>query len=963
MIKTTALIRLHRRPTLTRLVLACLLLFTLAAVASAQSGTSATDGSTPKGMEPGAPAGSYQLSGFDNVNFFNGNLNFNLPLLGIGGRGTAHGGVSLKIEQKWRTIKSVSGPATTWPEPVGWEGLQVGYGPGVLVGRLANGASLGCSAVSSDNSLLRLTFIGSDGTEYELRDTLNGGSPGHTDYTQCETPEATSRGTEFITADGSSATFISDVELFDGYAGAPGQIYPSGYLMMRDGTRYRIENGLVMWSRDRNGNALTYEYSSTKVTKITDSLGRDIDISYGTYSSTSPYSDTITYKGFGNQTRTVRVWHAGMNTALRSDQALQSFHDLFPLNGASTSGYFQPPVVTSVELPDGRTYSFKYNSYGELARVELPTGGAFEYDWDGGLAANSPGLYASVGPGTSQTQVYRRVIERRVLPGGSVAASRMTISKPEENGTNVGYAVVENWEGSTRLTSERHYYYGSAKVDGRRLPTDYEPWKTGREWKTEVYDIQNGTAVLRRVVEQTWQQPVGDNNWPTQAETDDTARPNDPQVTQTVTTLSDTNQVTKQTFAYDLYNNQTDVREYDFGAGAAPLYPTRHIHTDYLTVNNSIDYTRPGGPHLRGLPSAQQVYSVNTSSGAETLVAKSETKYDEGGGYAPIPYSGITVPGWSDPVTTARGQATTTRSWVNTTNSWLETHAQYDQLGNVRSAWDAKGNLTEIDYTDSYSDANNSRHTYALPKTMTSPVPDPTGIYGSTTALVTTNVYDFSTGLLSSTTDANGRTTTLEHNDVLDRLTKINRPDGGWTSYAYDHNTAGDYVHTQTKQNTAGVIEDAYGYFDGLGRAYRSFKYENYETTKPWLTTDTEYDALGRVERASLPYRSTGSGATMFSSGKWTESAYDSLGRATSVTTKPDNAVVTTAYSGNSVTVTDQAGKVRRSRTDALGRLTRVDEPNASGSLGTTSAPVQPTSYTYDALGNLCEVEQGVQTR
>jgi hypothetical protein len=52
---------------------------------SANAQTSATDGSTPAGMAPGAPAGSYSLGGFETVNYFNGNLNFNLPLLQVVG--------------------------------------------------------------------------------------------------------------------------------------------------------------------------------------------------------------------------------------------------------------------------------------------------------------------------------------------------------------------------------------------------------------------------------------------------------------------------------------------------------------------------------------------------------------------------------------------------------------------------------------------------------------------------------------------------------------------------------------------------------------------------------------------------------------------------------------------------------------------------------------------------------------
>ncbi len=55
---------------------------------------------------------------------------------------------------------------------------------------------------------------------------------------------------------------------------------------------------------------------------------------------------------------------------------------------------------------------------------------------------------------------------------------------------------------------------------------------------------------------------------------------------------------------------------------------------------------------------------------------------------------------------------------------------------------------------------------------------------------------------------------------------------------------------------------------------------------------------------------------------------FDALGRVTSVTT-PDSAVVNTSYRGNTVTVSDQAGKQRKSVTDALGRLIQIYEaPN-----------------------------------
>ncbi|MEN6605481.1 MAG: hypothetical protein ABFD86_23975, partial [Bryobacteraceae bacterium] len=35
-------------------------------------------------------------------------------------------------------------------------------------------------------------------------------------------------------------------------------------------------------------------------------------------------------------------------------------------------------VITRIVLANGRKYSFAYNEYGELARVDLPTGGRIE---------------------------------------------------------------------------------------------------------------------------------------------------------------------------------------------------------------------------------------------------------------------------------------------------------------------------------------------------------------------------------------------------------------------------------------------------------------------------------------------------------------------------------------------------------------------------------------------------------
>src|SRR5439155_22498777 len=71
--------------------------------------------------------------------------------------------------------------------------------------------------------------------------------------------------------------------------------------------------------------------------------------------------------------------------------------------------------------------------------------------------------------------------------------------------------------------------------------------------------------------------------------------------------------------------------------------------------------------------------------------------------------------------------------------------------------------------------------------------------------------------------------------------------------------------------------------------------------------------------------------------------------------TQPGSAVTNYVYQGNEVVVVDPAAKQRQSRTDALGRMTRVIED--------PTGVAYETTYEYDALDNLKTVVQGSQTR
>ena len=395
-------------------------------------GTSATDGSTPAGLQPGAPAGSYSLGGFDNVNLFNGHMNFGLPLLHIGGRGGAGYTINLDLERQWRTRKTTSAPWVTWPETGPWNGPQVGYSPGVMVGRVVGVPNSGTCEENEGwrDTLTRLTFIGADGTEYEFRDVLHNGDAQSSYYnSDCSIGSTASRGKVFVTKDGSGVTFISDAEILDAYSFYIDEIYPSGYLLLKDGTRYHISDGVVTSIQDRNGNKVTLENVGRL---ITDSLNRTVTVAYRYDTWPQSDHDEITFKGTAGTTRTLRVWYSAMSTALRSGFSIQTYQQLFPEMNGSTSESFNPTVATSLELPDGRLYYFKYNSYGELARVELPTGGAFEYDYAAGLRSGAASGSYGGGGGYTTKQIYRRVVEKRIYKDSSaVYESRMTISRPD----------------------------------------------------------------------------------------------------------------------------------------------------------------------------------------------------------------------------------------------------------------------------------------------------------------------------------------------------------------------------------------------------------------------------------------------------------------------------------------------------------------------------------------------------
>jgi len=990
------------------------LLIVLSIAVTAQTVTKAgTDQMTPSNLAAGTPAGSYALSGFDSVSLFNGNLNFRLPLLAIGGRGSAGYTMMLSLNTKsWhvkRTSFNTNGNETNvtyTPTRNNWQSYDVGYGPGILIGRRSGEGSkqpviAPCSAQHPiyEKTTTRLTFTGSDGTEYEFVDQLTMGKPYTTQQSDCGHVDGFSRGRVFVTTKGESATFISDVEIKDQNPVAlAASLYTnaSGYMLLRDGTRYRIDNALVSWIQDRNGNRITFpSYDGNhRVTQIIDSLNRKVTISYDTSAETdcTSHVDVITFTGFGGAPRTITVTHGCLSSALRSDQPFLTYTQLFPVSDLNGSGniqsQFNPKMVTAVTLPDRRQYQFLYNSYAELARMVLPTGGSFEYDY-----TTTSGVGDDNVTGVEK-EVYRRVIERRVIPDGTNIEGRTRYSPA----TGVGGTVtVDHLDGTGHvlLAHEEHTFHTSgAPVQDGLQPNIllYPDVMDGLEDHVDAMDTNASivTGSLRREENSYLEDnaPWTDNSFGTFQWSIN------PRLTDTLTKLLDVSPalVAKRHMDYDQFNNPTIVKEYDFGSDGQPGALIRQTTTSYVVANGGVNYaavnpntTNPDASqtvHLRSLPVQQSVFDAAGVEKARTVFEYDHYNQTASEDFHASLTDRSSITGLDSSSTTinyTRGNVTkTTRAVsfdsVNNVTSSISGYAQYDIAGNVVKIVDPRSTPTNIiattfDFTDAFGHPDGvaeGNETPLPPELNTNPPLATYAFATNVTNALNQNAfiqYDYYLGKPVNSKDANGTVSSGRYGGYAGYADSLDRPTevivavnisslSRRTRFTYDD--ALRLITTESDQVTFndGILTSAVVY-DGLGRTTDT------RTSAPEGTIYTTqlFDAMGRVKRTYNPYRTTSDPTYGY-----TDTGYDALGRVTTVTTS-DTAVVASTYLGNATTVTDQAGKKRRSIVDGLGRLIRVDEPDSNGSLGTVASPTQPTSYVYDVLDDLAKVTQGAQTR
>lgn len=765
----------------------------------------------------------------------------------------------------------------------------------------------------------------------------------------------------------------------------------TGILFLPDGTRY-IMGTTTVQRIDRNGNTLNYDISTRQ---WTDTMGRTIGMPWPVNPGPGDY--TYSVPGFNGSTIAYTIKFRSLSDALSPNspnlkvlgdyylpdpnsaptgpgganfpQANSSgslFHSLYTDpeetsqsytyvlgRGQSAFATFNPTVLSEIVLPNGLSYKFSYNIFGELDKVIYPTGGYQRYQY---AAVGTPGLMSD-----PYTQGSRGMISRWLSPNGTGGAdeSQWTYS------TGIAPMTITAPDGTV---TEIYLYYAPVNFDDQ---FGYQDARIGTVTEERVYaPAAQGGAMLRR------------NLYSYGVTTSMTAKPTpngvsnpgsytayrNARLDKAVSIVLDTGtNALAKTGTYDYIDNglqfstgldQTASTETNFvsvdqttaqsGAITAFSAGTTAIRLERTYLNQSAYQTR----NILGLPTSLLLKGI--VNGTLQNVARTDFFYDEVA-YPLLTYGDLTSPDYIDPGTSARGNITTTTSYVDAAATIpLTTHSQYDQCGNLRNSWDARGLQSQTDFSSTYK--------HALATQSTTAIPDPSGDHGSTSALTSSGTFDFTTGLVLTTTDANGQVTTYSYkddsnnNDPLNRLRKITRPDGGWTKFSFGETAGNIFKLTEIKQDATRTLK-SYDYVDAMGRPSRSFVSEN---ATDYIATDTIYDQFGRVWKVSNPYRTTTRDgvADISHTSNWTISAYDPMGRLVS-NTLPDASVMQIAYQGVYTTLTDQAGKQRRQKVDSMGRVIRVDEPNLAGSLGAVDTPAQATTYDYDTQGNLVHIAQG----
>src|SRR6185369_12772530 len=281
-----------------------------------------------------------------------------------------------------------------------------------------------------------------------------------------------------------------------------------------------------------------------------------------------------------------------------------------------------------------------------------------------------------------------------------------------------------------------------------------------------------------------------------------------------------------------------------------------------------------------------------------------------------------------------------------------------------RMKYDVTGNLISIKYNDqqqaTFTYGVDTQYAYQVASVRGSTDP------ASPVKITKSAGYDYNTGLPRSQIDEQGRETKYRCDPSTLRPFRTTLPTGAVVEYAYDD--AKLSASTTTYLSLGGAIaQKEVVFLEGSGATSRV---ETLAENGAWTVVRMKYDNMNRLHQKSLPYFR---GATP----RWITIDYDDLGRIT-VNTQSDGSRMQYFYDepvanralpagarnqlGHTLRIVDPWGRERWGLTNSRGQLIQIVEPNPDGN-GQVGSDGYLTTYTYNSLDLLSEVNQGSQQR
>jgi RHS repeat-associated protein len=725
-------------------------------------------------------------------------------------------------------------------------------------------------------------------------------------------------------------------------------------LVDADGTRHYLGSGMSSQTntyQTNDGTHITYVGNATTGGTISYNNGMSMGVSLinnrllvSTVSDTNGNSYSISYQGLGNPTCQNGLgfqWHQAINYVYDSLGRTivfdyDSCNNLVGITASGLGGTSQNPVTVTVAqfdytgltpstsfsgltventpgfmpvlshiyFPTSQTgYKFQYSAYGMVYQVSERR--QMSIDQNGVISDGLENTHATFNyPLTASSLTDAPVFTQRTESPGSTNPFVYSTLAPNTMGPNTLTFVVTPPDASSNASYPVQYLTRS---------TDSTNPANGRLVQSEVKNY-SGTSFRKTV----------------------TAYANDPggsPEVHSVMTYDDTGTPTQVNYDYDQYGNMTNMRE--FGYQVSGVWNVRRrSHYTYVTDSN---YTNK---YMRNLVSEKDTYDalLDNNDSNDVLIAKSTYQYDNyavmgnmenyGGNYS----GGSAPPGYNttynDQTLTIRGNLTGSSDYTDVVNQISQSYNnKIDIFGNMVQQQVPCCNLNTYTFTVS---------TYwSIPDQTIKG--DPNGVH--LTKLLT---HDFNTSLTTQETDANNLSTSFSY-DNSGRVTAVAAPTSATATTTYNDGTMSPSSSTSyTSSGSQITVTSSYTY-DGWERITQSINPSNGQV-------NITFDALGRVITRTNPFQAGGT------PGPATLYQYDPLGRTTAVTL-PDGNTVQTSYSGATVTATDQVNRRMQYQSDGLGRMITVTEQDSSGNL------TQSTSYSYDLLYNLTQVNQGGQTR